>query len=115
MLYVQMMTPAEALRAAKAKIQKPDRWCRGAYARDGDGDAVDSRSRPAVSFCAIGATRAVRDEDGVEDTIQYLGKAAWIVGNHINIPHFNDAPTTKHRHILGLFDWAIALAERDEA
>lgn len=82
---------ANALRAAKARIDTPGKWCKH------QGDNGNGRC------CAFGAAwssspalRALRE--------------ALPEGNR-SIAGYNDAPTTTHADIMALFDRAIAVEE----
>lgn len=107
------MTNAQTVRdleAARKLIEKPENWCKGAEARDADGNRVSDYSTKAVSYCALGAiSRATK---GRGATRRY--SAAWsaleratVVGS---IAAYNDAPRRTHKQILKLFDRAISRA-----
>jgi hypothetical protein len=50
--------PIDILREARALIEDPEDWTRGAYARDAEGQDVESLAAPYVDCrCAVGALR----------------------------------------------------------
>lgn len=104
------MTTAEILRAARAKIDTPEKWTRGAYARTKSGRIVGPECASAVHLCAVGAvTAAASPAMTVDDALVVLARELPSAGG---ITNFNDHPGTTHADILALFDRAIAAAER---
>jgi hypothetical protein len=107
------MTVVEILKAAKAKIENPDNWTQGFYAKDSDGNTVFGCNERAVCFCALGAVQAV-----VGDLITHNLSAnrAWhylddaVRPGYNRIAVLNDKGT--HAEVLAAFDRAIAEAER---
>lgn len=102
------MSLSEDLRAVWALIDTPEKWTKGAYARDANGQSVPSISGFAVCFCIIGANdrygqngfnidNAVREK--IPPAFQYLSD-------------YNDHPDTTHADMKALFDRAIAEAEQ---
>lgn len=90
------MTVNEVLRAAKAKIENEENWCKGSLGlKDGE------RS------CALGAVIAVAPRDDEEHyrlgAMKALREA---IGGRGIIP-FNDAPVTTHQEVMDMFDAAI--------
>lgn len=117
------MSNAELLRAARAKIERPERWAQGYFAyRRVMGVLVKTgvHDANACSWCVRGAVAAV---GGTVTTAEYLVGALTEVAKpanhmHIDLPHvarYNDAPVRRHPDILNLLDVAIRLAEADEA
>ena len=103
------MTPADILRAAKARIATPERWTRGRMARDEDGNGVQSVSEHACAWCSIGAVEA---ETGASTSA--LVRALRALNRAIDnkpIDDWNDAPGRTHAEVLAAFDRAIAIAE----
>jgi hypothetical protein len=105
------MTVIEILQAAKAKIENPENWTTGYYAKDAAGEQVDAADATATCFCALGAVEVVTG------TV-HLGRA-WPrkVENFLKeaaggwVPDFNDAHP--HTEVLGVFDKAIQLAQAE--
>jgi hypothetical protein len=105
------MTELEVLIAARALIAPPERWCRTAYACDGNGNTVWPNDERASQFCGYGAIlRAAHTEDWTSETesaARFLDRAVedcfviWQVG-----------PERKHAEVLAAFDTAIAKAQR---
>lgn len=97
-------TLRDDLIAAKALIDTPEKWGKGAYIpREG-------------CYCALGAVAKVADHDPEaawsDDRVKGLwdALAAALPGSR-DVPTFNDRPTTTHADIMALFDRAIASAE----
>lgn len=55
-------------------LAKPNGWCRGAYARTAGGLAVYYNNPLAVSFCALGAIRAIYPTEQVQQLKNKLAK-----------------------------------------
>lgn len=103
------MTPAEILRAAKAKIEKPENWCQHNYAQTKQGRPIGANEANACRWCAIGALRAVGGSGG--RAIDFLAMAAHEAGAP-TIWILND--TADHAAVLAAYIRAIALAEGEE-
>ena len=103
------MTPADILRAAKARIATPERWTRGTMARDEDGNGVASVSDHACAWCSLGAMEA---EAGASTRARvYAIRALNRAIDNKPIDDWNDAPGRTHAEVLAAFDRAIAIAE----
>lgn len=88
-----MPTIRENLIAAKALIDTPEKWIKGAY-RNGD------------CYCTVGALRAVIGRGkpfAPEKTL--LGR--FIPEGWSNVVRYNDHPDTTHSDIMELFQLAI--------
>lgn len=87
---------AATLRAARALIDTPEKWCQGTYYSGG-------------RYCAAGAIRKVT---GIGDEqfpiLEVLNDA---LPHFTSILEFNDSPATTHADVLAAFDAAIRLAE----
>lgn len=100
------MTPKEILIAARAKIEAPERWTQGAYAKDVDGQQADPCGKRAICWCIYGAVMATTDGDYHKEH-----SATVLIGEIVNnIARWNDAPTRTHAEVLAAFDRAIAAA-----
>jgi hypothetical protein len=104
-----MTTTREILIAARAKIERPECWTKGKYARDKDGESVTPNSRSAVCWCAIGAVHAAYPSDAERTLI----RLSWFVPTKGGISTYNDYPETTHADILALYDRAIASLPED--
>jgi hypothetical protein len=104
------MTAADYLRAARYRIAAPDRWTKGALARDPLGRIVEPDDPAACQWCAAGAYDAARPL-GADDV---LHRRVLEIGFR-HLPGFNDAPETTHADVLALYDDAIQAAEKDRA
>ena len=94
------MTTLEILKAARAKIESPERWTRGCLARDEFGDEVPPNLSVARKWCLVGACDDIRALEILEDVLEEEGEEPPAA--------FNDDPRTTHDDILALFDRAIA-------
>ena len=111
------MTPAEILRAAKAKIEDPAHWCRGGYAMTAYGAFVGPKDYRACQWCGAGAVRAVTDTSDFASRaapIYLLRAAAEKLGGSSYTPfeQFNDE--ADHATVMKAFDIAIELAEASQ-
>ncbi len=103
----------DVLRAAREKIATPERWTKGAAARDVNGGKVDAASPLAVCWCANGAIYSKPSpylRPGLRDSATENLRMLLPIGFYVST--FNDAPTTTHADILALFDRAIAAEEK---
>lgn len=108
------MTEIEVLEAAK-KIIEDNTWIKFHFAKDDDGNAVETNHSSATCFCAVGAlSRAAGD-----DTTIYLS-AIDIMNKAVNdltrktptwTSQYNDHVANSKEDIYKLFDKAIELAK----
>jgi hypothetical protein len=107
------MTPAEMLRAAKAKIGEPDSWCMGSEAVNASDEAEDPTDPEACRWCSIGAVIAVGGIGSpyvftlLDDAAKAMGKGGKLGLRAAAL--LND--TTDHATVMKMFDRAIELAE----
>ena len=109
-----MMTPKEILIAARAKIEAPERWTKGAYARHASGRPAGPEIGNADCWCIVGAVTAVMGiKAGCLDAAicRMLSDAAGIEAYAEDITEWNDAPGRTHAEVLATFDRAIAAAD----
>jgi hypothetical protein len=104
------MTPVEILRAAKAKIERPENWCQFAIARDITGRAVSWDDLSACRWCASGAVRAAAGEESctahsILNVVAGEINPTWVISD---VNDDRDHPT-----VLRMFDRAIELAEQE--
>lgn len=92
------MTTLEQLIAMRELLASPERWTKGALARDKFGNVTYYRANAAVCWCLLGALRKVAFGYDTEDTRRALV---------ICLDDYNDARTTTHTDILRLLDIAI--------
>lgn len=85
-------TPKQVLEAAKARIDKPQKWMRGRLSNE--------RGR----FCALGAIEVVSPTRDLED------EALYAIGDVLqdDLATFNDTRT--HAAVMAMFDRAIEVA-----
>lgn len=112
-----MSAAADLLRRARERIATPERWTKGAFARD-PADGYDRGDRGALDpdscLCANGSLFAAHGDVGPPPygVSQTLTRAARGRGFE-TVSKFNDAPETTHADVMALFDDAIALAESE--
>ena len=107
---------ATILRAARAKIDRPECWTKDIFAKSRHGALIqmtqDSRLLTARKYCAEAAVWAVTGDDinlakvALEKLRQCL-RGGWAI-----IYDYNDSTETTHADILALYDRAIAAAEQ---
>ena len=112
-------TIKQRLRAARALIDRPEKWTQGAQHRDAKGRRLDSqRGRPVVARCAAGAIG-----DACESTMAEWKEVSGQLRNSINRHRFpggrilalttwNDHPNRTHAEVMLAFDRAISDATR---
>ena len=101
------MKTSKILRAARAKIEAPERWIKGDSARNAEGCYVVSWSPFAVCWCGSGANHAVLGLAGDWSAADEALETA--VGG--DFPDWQDAPERTHPEVLAAFDKAIAERE----
>lgn len=99
----------EILIAARELISVPERWTKGAMARDARGNSVPVGSKVANQFCSKGAVlhSCNRAGGGYFEAIRYLGLAM-----HDLVARWQDEH--EHPEVLAAFDRAIELARQEE-
>lgn len=105
-------TPLEILIAARAKIAEPERWTKGTFSRNAEGEpcAVDW-GPAAVCWCALGAINATTNKMHQLYELKSAAKDALALAvspSHDSVAYFNDDPATTHADVLAAFDRAIA-------
>lgn len=103
------MKSSEVLRRARARIEKPENWTKGALARYATGERTVESAAPGVTcWCALGAL------DWAEPVgwFRVYGRVCEAIGGP-DLPRWNDAPERTHAEVLDAFDRAIALAEQE--
>lgn len=104
-----MTTVSEILLAARALIEKPHRWMRGAYATDKNGNPIDPRHEGARCFCLQGAILRQCDlgtEEGRAVYYQAVTAVRRQLPRSSTVPGFNDA--NDHKAVLALLDKEVA-------
>jgi hypothetical protein len=100
---VTQQTVADILRAARAKIERPENWTQKALARDADGGRADPFYEEATCWCASGALYAIGCGFYFGAVFDALARAM-----DGDIPGFND--THPHAEVISKFDEAIVLS-----
>lgn len=99
-------TTADVLRRARALIDTPEKWCKGALVRDG-------------AFCVRGALKTAISGSIWAAFDPLLTRAEQALGfpgfdgvhSEPRLPSWNNAPERTHADVMAAFDKAIALAE----
>ncbi len=103
------MTTLELLKAARARIERPEAWTQGSWARDADGHRCAENAPGAVRWCSLGAIQGPRQVVG--DAEAALKDTLVDRGSSVAVSTFNDDPTRTHAEVLDLFDRTIARLE----
>lgn len=98
------------LKAARARIERPENWTKLFLARSKSGLAVSADSSDAVAWCLVGACVAGGDRTIAEEAIGRLYRAANLTSK---LGVWNDSHP--HAEVLALLDKAIAQAEKEGA
>lgn len=98
------MKTSDVLRAAKARIDTPARWCNNGPFADYE------RSADLLPVCMLGGIGIVTTERPERTAaIEALTRA---VGTYVGV--WNDAPGRTHAEVMEMYDRAIADAEAAE-
>lgn len=98
------MALADDLRAAKALIDMPEKWCKGGFTRN---DAMCIRAACAI---ASGRSNFAAQTDTGKALLAALSSGNW---DQAELARYNDRPTTTHADIMALFDRALTLADEN--
>jgi hypothetical protein len=107
-------TVAEILRAAKARIEAPEHWCRGQNARSAKGRPVKEWSPRATQWCAVGAIFAEQPQVQASPGEEF--HAARMTLNHASVRLCGRASSSAndafgHEVVMAIYDEAIRMAE----
>lgn len=94
----QTNTVADVLRRARALIDSPEKWCKGAMRTEDGRRCIFGAIDDAAGRLAIDESHLFSRATGIR-----------------NIAEWNNAPERTHAEVLAAFDRAIALAESDNA
>jgi hypothetical protein len=109
------VTPAEVLIAARNRIAEPERWTKGAYARDADGRRLSSSNHPsATCWCLLGALEAIDSYARERLDAAYIIEDILDDISSASIALWNDDPRRTHSEVLSLLDDAIEIAKSRE-
>jgi len=104
------MTALDVLKAARKRIDKPENWLQGEFARTADGYLCESSTDPtAAKWCMLGACNA-SGYDATELGRQVRRLLVDVTGV-LSLTVFNDSHT--HAEVLAVLDKAITLAEKE--
>lgn len=94
----------EVLVRARARIDTPEKWCKGWYARGADGERRWAGQPDCVAFCSSGAIgrEAVTAKD-YDESMDALREAADVE----NFIRWQDAPERTHADVMRAFDVAL--------
>lgn len=97
-------TVKDDLIAARALIDTPEKWCKGAFELDGHLCALG-----ALRKATTGSARLPNAAPG--EFVRYIRARMWIESKvSSGVEHFNDDPATTHADVLAMFDRAIEAA-----
>ncbi len=98
------MKPIEECRTVAELLEAPERWCRGAPARNSSGNSVPPTSHLAVCWCLSWAVYKVYWNNGFEVKRKVLSDALASdpSAGGVNVPSWNDAELRKHADVLAL-------------
>lgn len=107
------MTPAEVLRAARALIADPARWCQYVLAQNAHNQSVAPLDPDATRWCAVGALCRVLDYAGLHlwSEIEAWLREANDARLAIAVVNDSGSPERAHANVLATFDRAIARLE----
>lgn len=108
-----IVSAAQVLRDAKELISAPERWTKGAYARDSAGHPVWEMADEAVCWCATGAVcrATINDSTLAPEALEALNNTK---SSGRGVAGYNDAAGTTHEDVMAWFDRAIAAAETSQ-
>lgn len=103
------MTPLEILRGARELLAKPERWTKGACARNADGYSTIATGNDGCSFCVVGALMQVGGDSFLSSPAAIIAlELMHKLSGSLSAGDFNDDPNTTHADILDLLDRGIA-------
>lgn len=98
--------PSEKILQAMEIIGSPERWTKGASARDSFGRSIPRTDENAACFCAVGALgKAKADYSYMYIVLNHIAKP-----KYYSIVYYNDSPKTKHKDVMNMFMTAAFLA-----
>lgn len=111
------MNTVDLLRKVRAYYDKPERWTKGAAARNRLGEAVAPIDPSATSFCLFGC---ITKETGRYKCLRPIVQQAideLFHDRHLRTPVvvvFNDAVATTFKDVIAVLDRAIEIAEKEQ-
>lgn len=113
------MKTSEYLKAARAVIDRPEKWTKKTMARDSHRRPVPPSSAEAVRFCSVGALEKTMLRRETSSTVDgeariLLTLAVCVLTNTQSVVWFNDNRRTKHEDVMEVFDAAIQFAQAGE-
>lgn len=97
------------LKAVRARLDRPEALCKGAFARNARGSGVSANDKDAVAWDLAGAVYAERGKRASGD-VETLATALRFK-DAFAMSRWQDDPTTTHADIIARLDEAI---EREE-
>lgn len=107
------------LKQARAYIESPDNWTKGAFWRNAEGEVCDLSY--SCKFCIIGAAMKAREDLGLStlDT-RYNARLQDALDSKLGafevealVPEWNDLDETSHADVMDLFDRVIRTLEAE--
>lgn len=100
----------ERLIAARARIEDPEHWIKGNFAKTAQGRVTFPADQKATCFCLVGTLRADDTEHDAADHVKIVSEVVQerFIGRFNSIPAFNDHKDTTHAGVLRVLDIAIS-------
>lgn len=116
------MTPRQIINVitkARRLLSKKEKWTRGDYATDKNGQSVDPKEKKAVCFCAIGAVERYADDASVQYELDKTARQLYpqdTLGGTYGIVRVNDHGGPRARlKVLRVFDKTIERLQKEAA
>lgn len=109
------ITPLELLRRVRVRLDSPERWTRGEYARNKNGRSAFVDSEEATCWCLIGALWVESNVGDIPVEIRWAAQDVLAREVGFALPFFNDEFAATHGDVLLGLDRTIARLEKEEA
>lgn len=107
---------ANALKAVKEKINTPEKWTKGMYARDIYGNDAGLSGRDAVCWCLSGAIMACYPPSSIlRNPVEKAIIAAAAKKGYMSSYLFNDAKKTTHEDVMKFLDELIEMEQGEQS
>jgi hypothetical protein len=110
------VTTSDVLRAARARIDSPEKWCQHVCGRDAEGWEISPSAfnadevEHAVSCCAVASLLAVAPQESARPALYALAQAVGM-DDKLDLISWNNAAERTHADVMAAFDRAIAAEE----
>jgi len=93
----------EIVRKMKKLLDSPEKWTKGATAKNSRGEIISSRDKDAICWCLVGATRRC-DPNFHFLTYEIFSPVMEGFVKTVSIPIWNDAPERTYEDIVELLN-----------